>query len=254
MAWNPDTYNKYKSERFAPFYDCLKLITIKPQIDVIDLGCGTGELTRKLADALPGSTITGIDSSAEMLNDSKAFANEQVTFELRSIEEQLQHATKWDLVFSNAAIQWLNKHEEILPRIIAMLKPEGQLVIQIPDQTQNAANLILYKLAGEEPFCSAFNYWRRDTSVLDIEQYAQIFFENGSKSMTVFEKIYPLVLKDTDALFEWVSGTTLIPYIEKLSGQVKDQFIVEYKKRLKARFPETPVFYPFKRIIMEAKF
>lgn len=254
MAWNPDTYNKYKSERFAPFYDCLKLITIKPQIDVIDLGCGTGELTRKLAEALPGSKVTGIDSSKEMLNDSAAFANQQVAFELRSIEEQLQQATKWDLVFSNAAIQWVNNHEEILPRFIAMLKPEGQLVIQIPDQTQNAANLILHKLAGEEPFSSALNNWKRDTPVLDIERYAQILFENGSKSMTVFEKIYPLVLKDTDALFDWVSGTTLIPYIEKLSSEVRNHFIAEYKKRLKIRFPKTPVFYPFKRIIMEAKF
>jgi len=254
MAWNPDTYNKFKSERFVPFYDCLNLITVRPQIDVIDLGCGTGEITRKLADALPKANVTGIDSSQEMLNDSKAFANEQVTFELRSIEEQLKQDTKWDLVFSNAAIQWVNNHEEILPRIIAMLKPEGQLVIQIPDQTQNVANLILHKLAGDEPFSAALNNWKRDTPVLDIERYAQLLFENGSKSMTVFEKIYPLVLKDTDALYDWVSGTTLIPYIEKLSGQVKDQFIAEYKKRLKTRFPKTPVFYPFKRIIMEAKF
>lgn len=254
MAWNPDTYNKFKSERFAPFYDCLNLVAIKPGIDVIDLGCGTGEITRKLADVLPNSNVTGIDSSQEMLNDSKSFANEQVTFELRSIEEQLKQDTKWDLVFSNAAIQWVNNHEEILPRIIGMLKPEGQLVIQIPDQTQNAANLILHKLAGEEPFSLGLNNWKRDTPVLDIERYAQILFENGSKSMTVFEKIYPLVLKDTDALYDWVSGTTLIPYIEKLSGQVKDQFIAEYKKRLETRFPKTPVFYPFKRIIMEAKF
>ncbi len=254
MAWNPDTYNQFKSERFAPFYDCLNLITIKDGINVIDLGCGTGELTRKLADALPGSRVLGIDSSQEMLNDSKAFENEQVRFELRSIEEQVKQETKWDLVFSNAAIQWVYNHEELLPQVISLVKPAGQLVIQMPDQNQNASNLILDELAIEEPFCTALQNWTRNSPVFDIERYAQILFENGSRQMTVFEKIYPLILKDTDALFDWVSGTALIPYTERLSGAIKQQFIDAYKDRLKNRFPKSPVFYPFKRIIMEAKF
>lgn len=254
MAWNPDTYNQFKSERFAPFYDCLNLITIKDGINVIDLGCGTGELTRKLADALPGSRVLGIDSSQEMLNDSKAFENEQVRFELRSIEEQVKQETKWDLVFSNAAIQWVYNHEVLLPQVISLVKPAGQLVIQMPDQNQNASNLILDELAIEEPFCTALQNWTRNSPVLDIERYAQILFENGSRQMTVFEKIYPLILKDTDALFDWVSGTALIPYTERLSGEIKQQFIGAYKERLKNRFPKSPVFYPFKRIIMEAKF
>ncbi|MBA4852989.1 methyltransferase domain-containing protein [Emticicia sp. BO119] len=254
MAWNPDIYNKFKSERFAPFYDCLNLVAIRPGIDVIDLGCGTGELTRKLADALPGSKVLGIDSSQEMLNDSKAFANEQVQFKLRGIEEQINLDEKWDLVFSNAAIQWVYNHEELMPEIISMIKPGGQLVIQLPNQNQNLSNLILDDLATQEPFCTALQNWTRNSPVLDIERYAQILFENGSKQMSVFEKIYPLVLKDGDALFDWVSGTALIPYTERLSGDTKEQFNTAYKERLKSRFPKSPAFYPFKRIIMEAKF
>ncbi|GAB3501492.1 class I SAM-dependent methyltransferase [Emticicia fontis] len=254
MAWNPDTYNKFKSERFAPFYDCLNLVTIRQGIEVIDLGCGTGELTRKLADALPESKVTGIDFSQEMLNDSKAFENDRVQFELRTIEEEVNRNTKWDLVFSNAAIQWVYNHEELLPKIIGMVKTGGQLVIQLPNQNQNLSNLILDELAAEEPFCTALQGWTRNSPVLDIERYAQIFFENGSQQMTVFEKIYPLVLKDSDALFDWVSGTALIPYIERLNGEVKEQFIAAYKARLRSRFTGSPVFYPFKRIIMESKF
>jgi trans-aconitate 2-methyltransferase len=254
MAWNPDTYNKFKSERFAPFYDCLSLVDIRSGIDVVDLGCGTGELTRKLADALPESKVIGIDSSQEMLNDSKAFENGQVRFELRSIEEQVKQLNQYDLVFSNAAIQWVNNHEELLPEIIAILKPGGQLVIQLPNQTQNLSNLILNELATEEPFQTALQSWKRDSPVLDIEKYAQILFENGSRQMTVFEKIYPLILKDSDALFDWVSGTALIPYTERLSGEIKSQFTTAYKERLRNRFSKTPVFYPFKRIIIEAKF
>ena len=215
MAWNPDTYNKFKSERFAPFYDCLNLIEVRQGINVIDLGCGTGELTRKLADALPRSRVIGIDSSQEMLNDSKAFENEQVQFELRSIEAQVNQPEKWDLVFSNAAIQWVDKHEALLPKIIAVVKSGGQLVIQLPNQNQNVSNLILNELASEEPFSKALQNWKRDSSVLEIDRYAQILFENGGQQITVFEKIYPLILKDTKALFDWVSGTALIPYTER---------------------------------------
>lgn len=254
MAWNPDTYNKFKSERFAPFYDSLNLINIREGIDVIDLGCGTGELTRKLADALPESKVLGVDFSQEMLNDSKAFENEQVHFEQRTIEEQVKLDAKYDLVFSNAAIQWVYNHEELLPNIIAMVKPSGQLVIQLPDQKQNASNLILDELVSHEPFSSALQNWNRNSPVLDMERYAQILFENGGQQITVFEKIYPLVLKDSDALFDWVSGTALIPYIERLNGETKEQFIAAYKERLKERFPKSPVFYPFKRIIIAAKF
>ncbi|WP_337042697.1 methyltransferase domain-containing protein [Emticicia sp. 17c] len=254
MAWNPDTYNKFKAERFMPFYDCLNLVNIRPAMQVIDLGCGTGELTRKLADTLPKAQVLGIDSSEEMLNDSVAFTNEAVKFELRSIEEQVNRPAQWDLVFSNAAIQWVDNHHELIPKIVSIIKPNGQLVIQLPNQNQNLSNQLLDILADEAPFNTALHGWKRKSPVLDIEAYAQMLFENGSKEMTVFEKIYPLVLKDADALFDWVSGTALLPYLERLEAQTKEHFIAEYKTRLRSRFGGSPVFYPFKRIIMEARF
>ena len=254
MAWNPDIYNKFKSERFTPFYDLLALLHVKPDLDVIDLGCGTGELTRKLADALPDSIVLGIDSSQEMLNDSKPFENEYIKFECRSIEEQLNSDKKWDLVFSNAAIQWVENHEVLLPKIISAIKENGQLLIQIPDQQQNFSNKLLNELAGEEPFKSILKDWKRTSPVLDIDSYAQIFSENGSKSMTVYEKIYPLILENSNALFDWVSGTALIPYLEKLDEEYKDRFVEQYRKLLQNRFPGSPVFYSFKRIILEATF
>lgn len=177
MAWNPEVYNKFKSERFAPFYDLLALVHVKPGMEVIDLGCGTGELTRKLADTLPGSNVLGIDSSQEMLNDSKAFENEQVKFECRSIEEQLKSDKKWDLVFSNAAIQWVGNHEVLLPEIISKIRKNGQLLIQIPDQQQNISNKILNEMADEEPFKVILKDWKRTSPVLDIDSYAQIFLK-----------------------------------------------------------------------------
>lgn len=254
MAWNPDTYNKFKSERFLPFYNLLELVEIKSEISVLDLGCGTGELTRKLADTLPNSKVLGIDSSAEMLEQSKAFEDENLYFEQKSIEAQLNSDEKFDLIFSNAAIQWVENHQQLIPKIIAAINPGGQLAIQIPDQNNNLTNQILNHLADEAPFKNELQNWKRHSPVLNIDLYSKLLFENGGQSMTVFEKIYPLILPDPEALFDWVSGTALIPYLERLSEDLKPQFINTFKKRLHLEFPGTPVFYPFRRILFTATF
>jgi len=254
MAWNPNVYNKFKSERFLPFDDLLALVKIKSGIRVLDLGCGTGELTRKLADALPDSNVLAIDASAEMLQDSKAFANDNVQFAQKTIEAQVESGEKFDLIFSNAAIQWVQNHRELLPKIIASINSGGQLALQLPDQNNNTANQILNALADEQPFKNELQHWKRDSPVLDIDSYARLLFENGSSSITVFEKVYPLVLQDSETVFEWVSGTALIPYLERLSNELKTQFSNTLRNRLALAFPESPAFYPFKRIIIEAKF
>jgi len=254
MAWNPDTYNKFKTERFLPFYDLLELVAIKPGISVLDLGCGTGELTRKLADALPGSKVLGIDAAAEMLTDAAAFANNNLRFEQKTIETQLESGKKFDLIFSNAAIQWVENHQQLIPKIIAAINPGGQLAMQLPDQHNNLTNQILNQLADEAPFKTELLNWKWNSPVLAIDAYSKLLFEHGSQSMVVFEKVYPLILKDADALFDWVSGTALLPYLERLPEDLKPQFVNTFKKRLHLEFPEIPVFYPFRRILFEATF
>ncbi|TLV02758.1 methyltransferase domain-containing protein [Dyadobacter luticola] len=254
MAWNPDTYNQFKSERFTPFYDLLALAKTRPGMSVIDLGCGTGELTKKLADAMPDCSVLGIDSSSEMLAGCSNFAGEHLGFIQRSIEEQVGREEKFDLVFSNAAVQWVEDHESLFAKIIAMIKPGGQLLIQMPAQNHNVSNIMLNELAAQEPFSEALQGYVRQSPVLEIDDYARILFQNRARVMTVFEKIYPLILQDSNALFDWVSGTALIPFVERLDGEMREQFIEAYKQHLDSRFHAHPVFYPFKRIILEATF
>jgi len=254
MAWNPGTYNKFKNERFAPFQDLVNLVKIKPGINVIDLGCGTGELTTKLAGYLPGANVLGIDSSKEMLAEAASFANERVRFEYSTIEEKMVAGKKWDLIFSHAAIQWIDDHETLLPRLISTVHAGGQLAIQIPSNHNHFTHTLLRHIALSEPYKTALDGWTRVSPVLDIQQYAQIFFDCGSVDMIVYEKAYPHVLQDANALYDWVSGTAMLPYIEKLPADLKQLFIDEYKKQLNGRYTCSPVFYPFKRIIMAATF
>ncbi|TKC08300.1 methyltransferase domain-containing protein [Pedobacter polaris] len=254
MAWNPKTYNQFKTERYAPFYDILDLIEIKPNLKVIDLGCGTGELTSMLAEKLPNAKVLGVDSSIEMLNEAKAFASETLSFKQNSIEEQIDTNQKWDLIFSNAAIQWVDDHETLFPKIIRLLNPNGQLAIQMPSQTQNALNQILDNLVQEEPYQNSLLGYHRTSPVLKTDAYAQLLFEGGAKTITVFEKIYPIIAKSSNDLYDFISGSALPPYLEKLNGEMRENFIAEYKKRIQTRFPKSPTLYPFKRIIIAGKF
>ena len=255
MAWNPEVYDQFKNERSAPFFDLLNLVQSKDNLSVIDLGCGTGELTSKLLDYLQDSQVLGIDSSAEMLEKARHFETSRLKFIQRNIEDQLNLNDTFDLIISNAAIQWCNNHKELFPRIIGMIKSGGQLAVQIPSNHEFIVHQLLRKVAETEPYQSAYNSWTREYTVLKIEDYAQILFDNKGRDITVFEKVFPHVMDDTEAIYTWASGTAMIPYIEKLPGDdLKEKFKQDYKKELKNVFPESPVFYPFKRTFISAKF
>src|SRR5690349_8720721 len=104
MTWDPDKYNEFKSEREQPFFDLISHVDYKANMKVLDLGCGTGALTAVLADRLNGATVLGIDSSKEMLD--KAPLKNGLEFKQRTIEEQIADNDRWDLIVSNAALQW----------------------------------------------------------------------------------------------------------------------------------------------------
>ncbi|HUS13685.1 MAG TPA: methyltransferase domain-containing protein, partial [Chloroflexia bacterium] len=122
MPWDPERYHQFQPERAAPFEDLLGMVRVRAGLRVIDLGCGSGELTRRLADALPGSTVLGLDSSPEMLACAGEHARPGLTFQQGRIEDA---AGSWDLVFSHAAIHWVPDHASLVPRLLALLAPGG---------------------------------------------------------------------------------------------------------------------------------
>jgi trans-aconitate 2-methyltransferase len=249
MPWNPELYHKFQNERFAPFDDLLKLVSVREGMRVVDLGCGTGELTRRLADCLPESEVVGMDSSAEMLKQAEAQARPGLRFERQAIEDV---TGEWELVFSHAAIQWVDNHRELVPRLLSLVAPGGQLAVQLPSNHSHPTHTIIIEIASEEPFSRALGGWTRRPPVLSIGEYAELLYEHGGSEITVFEKIYPHVLENADALAEWTSGTALVPYFERLPQELHEPFLQAYRARLKERWPDSPVFYPFQRTLFAA--
>jgi len=250
MPWNPEQYHKFQSERSAPFYDLLKLVEIRAHMKVVDLGCGTGELTRVLADALPESNVTGLDSSGQMLTAARAAS--YLSSNLRFEQGDLSQLTgTWDLVFSNAAIQWCEDHEKLIPQLFSKLTRGGQLCIQIPSNHNHISHLLIRETAKEAPFNKVLNDFLRISPVLSIEEYTKILSQQNAVNIIVFEKVYPHVLENSDAVVEWISGTALVPYFERL-GVHKPEFLEILRRKMKRAMPESPLLYPFRRILFSA--
>src|SRR5829696_10500333 len=113
--WNPAQYEQFRDERSQPFFDLLDLVQPRPEMRVVDLGCGTGELTWELHRRLAARETLGIDNSPAMLARSMAFAGDGLRFEPGDIGA-FKSEGGYDLVFSNAALHWIPDHEALLPR------------------------------------------------------------------------------------------------------------------------------------------
>ena len=251
MPWDPTQYHKFQAERSAPFFDLLALVEVRPNLKAVDLGCGTGELTRHLADTLPISTVTGIDNSPQMLDAARAasFASPNLHFE----QGDQSHLTgEWDLIFSNAALHWSENHSELIPRLYEKLAPGGQIAVQVPSNHNHISHQIYREAASEEMFKFILNGFQRYAPVLSIDDYARILFKCGAENIVVFEKVYAHVLENADAVVEWISGTALVPYFERL-GDHKEEFVQVIREKMRAAMPDSPVFYPFSRTFFSAR-
>ena len=249
MSWNPDKYHQFQSQRSAPFEDLLKLVAIRPNLQVVDLGCGTGKLTRRLADTLPDSNVLGLDTSPQMLERSQEYARPGLHFGLGN---QAELDGEWDLIISNAALHWSEDHEALISHLFNCLKPDGQIAVQVPSNHNSEAYLTINRVAGKVPFVNKLGGWTRQAPVLPIEAYAELLFREEAYDIIVFEKVYPHVLENADAIVDWISGTVLLPYFERL-GNLQNDFTEAVRQELKGIFPGEPVFYPFRRTFFSAR-
>jgi trans-aconitate 2-methyltransferase len=249
MAWDPGQYHKFSSERLAPFNDLCSLIKVRPHLSVLDLGCGTGELALALAELLPLSRVTGVDSSPEMLARAQERCTDRVSFVQGSVESI---TGTWDLLFSHAVLHWVDNHQALIPRLWTLLAAGGQLAVQIPANHRHPSHTCIIAAAAEEPFCSALGGWVRHSPVLEIDQYAQLLHGCGAQDFTVMEKVYPAYLPNAAAIAEWTRGTTLVPYLERLPLELHAPFLQRYRELLTAALPPGEIMFTFRRILFAA--
>jgi trans-aconitate 2-methyltransferase len=249
-TWNPTQYERFRTEREQPFHDLVALITRRPAGRVVDLGCGTGLLTAALHRELKAAETKGVDSSLAMLERARGLEVEGVRFVRGDITEWEPDAPV-DVVFSNAALQWLPDHPRLFMRLTRMLSPGGELAVQVPANFDHVSHTLASEVAGEEPFASAMGGYVRRFAVLAPEAYATLLYSLGFAAQTVRMQVYGHMLESVDAVVEWVRGTLLTDYESRLTEALYAEFVARYRERLHAALgDQRPYFYPFKRILL----
>jgi trans-aconitate 2-methyltransferase len=253
-AWNPDQYERFKDERTRPFHDLLAMVRPCAGGRVVDLGCGTGELTNEVHTALQAASTVGIDRSGAML--ARAEPIEGVRFEQGDIAA-FNGADGYDVIFANASLQWVPDHERLLRSLTASLRPGGQLAVQVPANADHPSHLVAAAVALEPPFFDAFDGGPPpdpvQRNVLAPERYAELLDGLGFDAQRVLLEVYGHPMAWSGDVVEWVKGTTLTRFRERLPGDLYDAFVRRYRDALLEVIGDRrPYFYPFRRILFWA--
>jgi trans-aconitate 2-methyltransferase len=252
-TWNPAQYNRFAAERLQPGIDLIALVRPRPAMRVVDLGCGTGELTRRLHEQLGAADTLGLDSSETMLAESAERAGGGLRFRRADIAA-FDAEGAYDLIFSNAALHWLPDHPALLARLRRALAPDGQLAVQMPFNFDHPSHTVAAALAREEPFRDALGGWAIEHPVLAPDAYATLLHRLGYRAQHVRLQVYAHLLPARDDVVEWVKGTLLTEYQRRLPAQLWPRFLARYRERLLPALDDAqPYFYPFKRLLIWAQ-
>lgn len=256
MRWDPQLYGRWADERARPFTDLLSRVDVADPDLVVDLGCGPGGLTASLARRWPSSRVVGVDSSAEMIAAARSLDAGDVAPRLAFVEADLREWTPdapVDVVVSNAVLQWVPGHVDLLPRFASWLAPGGVLALQVPGNFGSPAHTLLRELAGSPRWRSRLPAAPR-VSTPDPLDYLTRLAGLGLR-VDAWETTYLHLLDGPDPVLEWMRGTGLRPTLAALDDDEQAAFSAEYAERLRAAYPEQPfgTVLPFRRVFAVAR-
>jgi len=233
MAWDPKTYLAFGAERTRPASDLLARIPLEAPRRVVDLGCGPGNSTALLRARWPDAEIVGIDSSLEMLRDAHAsgVAAQFVEGDIASWEPD----EAYDVIFSNAVLQWLGDHERLIPRLFSFVKRGGVLAFQIPRNYDELCQVLVREAAADPHWAAQLQSVRDWWNGLVSERYYDLLAAHA-QTVDLWETRYFHILDGEDAVFRWMMGTSLRPFAAALTSPAREEFLEHYRKLLAAAY------------------
>jgi trans-aconitate 2-methyltransferase len=252
--WSPAQYHRYNNERSRPFFDLLAQVHLENARTIVDLGCGSGELTLALAERWPASRVLGVDSSPEMIAEAKAHELPgRMTFEAGDFR-QWNAPSPVDLLFSNAAFQWVPDHHTLLSRLFGMVASDGALAFQVPGNFEAPSHELLVKLRTSEKWKSRVGEGASRHLLVQSPGWYLEFLTNLGTRVDAWETTYMHVLTGENAVLEWVKGTALRPVLAALSPAEQAEFCGEYTMLLNEAYParDFGTVFPFRRIFVVA--
>jgi trans-aconitate 2-methyltransferase len=250
--WDPDRYLTYADERGRPFVELLARVAAAAPTEVVDLGCGPGNLTGLLVERWPDAHVVGLDSSPEMIAAAQALG-QPVSYAVADLRDWRPERPV-DVLVSNATLQWVPDHLELLPSLVAALAPGGWFAFQVPGNFEEPSHTIRAELAAEAPYAEHTANVATPSSH-DPAAYYDALTADGC-SVDVWETTYTHVLRGPDPVFTWVSGTGARPTLQALPDVLRSGFEAEFRRRLAAAYPvrnDGTVLLPFRRVFAVAR-
>ena len=236
-AWNPDLYGKFERERTRAARDLLANVPLGAARLVYDLGCGPGNSTQLLARRFPEAKIVGIDTSEAML----AWARRRLPSGdfIRLDIAQWTPERPPDVIFANAALQFVPDHEALLPRLMASLAPGGCLAVQMPDVLHESSHTLMRILATEEPWADRLVPVAKSRPFIASPAHYYDLLRPRAASVEVWTTAYFHPLESPDAVVDWFAGSALLPYLDPLSDDERCAFLARYRKGIADAYPQS---------------
>lgn len=251
-VWNADRYLRFADERTHPARDLVARVELTAPAALVDLGCGPGNSTAVLRERWPEAAVTGIDSSDDMLD--RARRNHP---DLRFVAGDIAGWTperRYDLVFSNAALQWVGDHGRLLRRLLAAVAPGGALAVQMPCNHDFATHALMRRVAAEGPWRERLADARAPSPVQPPEFYYDVLAPL-CRRVLLWETNYIQVMDGIAAIIAWLRGTGLRPFLGRLDAAEQELFLDRYAAVLEAAFPKRSdgrVLLPYPRLFFIA--
>jgi trans-aconitate 2-methyltransferase len=251
-AWDPDKYQQFSDERSRPANDLMDRIPEFAATHIIDLGCGAGDQAVRLAQRWPDATVTAVDSSPTMLDKAREDHGDRVTWIEASIADYDPDQSP-DLIYSNAALQWLGDHEILFPKIVGWLKPGGVLAIQMPRNFDAPSHQIMRQVAKDKRWATRLQGVRDASPVATPAEYYEILRPHV-QHLDIWETTYTHVLTGADPVAHWTRSTGLRPFLNALDDAVEQElFFDTYTEALRTHYPKQAdgkTLFPFQRLFM----
>jgi trans-aconitate 2-methyltransferase len=236
MRWDPAQYDRYSAQRGRPFFELIARVGIDSPSTIVDLGCGSGELTLALAERWPDAVVRGIDSSAEMIEKTTTAPN--VSFAVGAAQDF--DATGTDVLISNAMLQWVPGHENLLTRWASQLNSPGWLAFQVPANFGAPSHRLMRDLADSPAWRGRLHGVLRGTdAVAEPGEYLDLLTRHGLHA-DVWQTQYLHVLQGPDPVLDWTRGTALRPVLAALPEPDAAEFCTEYAAVLRQAYPPQP--------------
>jgi trans-aconitate 2-methyltransferase len=225
--WNPTLYSRFETQRTQPARDLISRVDLAVVRNAVDLGCGPGNSTELVAQRFPDAAVTGMDSSEAMLTSARE--------RLPNCQFVAGDIASWvpdvapDLIYANASLQWVPDHATLVPRLFAALAPGGVLAFQVPDNRDEPSHRLMREVAAAGPWAETIGQGAAERlRVLPPATYYDLLTSVGAE-VEIWRTTYHHPMDSASAIVDWVRATGLTPFIQPLSGKVREGYLAAYE-------------------------